>query len=370
MKKILTQEKFENKVYEKFGNSYTVIGQYCGCHNRVKIRCNKCGNEWDIDPKFLFSDRFVGCKCEQNGNTKSNETFLNQLSNLSSQCIPLEEYKGQDTEIRFKCLVCGEVFTQTPKKFLNQLKTSNKPCPRCGETVSFPEKFFYSFLKQLNCDFVYQYNRSNGGDWCKNYLYDFYIPSEKLIIETHGLQHYRQTTFGNIDEIQENDQNKMELAIRNNVNYIVIDCRRSSGEYIKNNIVRSDLSQIFDLSNIDWGLCNSYASKPIFDTVCDIYRLNNYSYSDIAEQVPISPETVGKYIRSAIQLGLLEKKDWRTDKHKKGIKIHCVELNMDFSSIAKANIYLNKKRTNCSIHSCLKGITKTAFGYHWYKITA
>lgn len=304
------------------------------------------------------------------GVKKTHEEFLLELNELDAKCEPLEEYNGKDVDIKFKCLRCGGIFHQTPHKLLGQLKTSDTPCPKCNQSISYPEKFFYSFLEQLGCDFIYQYNRINGSNWCENYSYDFYIPKYNIIVETHGLQHYRQTRFGKLEDVRANDAKKKHLAENNGVNYIVIDCRKSEMKYISKNIIESRLSEWFDLSGVNWLNCANYASKHIYYEVCEIYSSGIYTYAEIADLVQVSSVTVGRYIREGISSGLIQKQDWRTFDHKKGVKVLCVELNKEFPTVRSANDYLGKTHTNSSINDCLHGKTKTAFGYHWEKIIA
>ena len=75
-----------------------------------------------------------------------------------------------------------------------------------------------------------------------------------------------------------NDKNKKELAIENGIkpeNYIVIDCRYSELEFIKNNILHSRLNEIFDLNNIDWIKIGQDSEKSLVKEVCDYWHLHN-----------------------------------------------------------------------------------------------
>ncbi len=62
-------------------------------------------------------------------------------------------------------------------------------CKRCGDGISYGEKFVYSMLCELNIDFITQLSHITFS-WCEKYKYDFYIPSINTIVEVHGRQHY------------------------------------------------------------------------------------------------------------------------------------------------------------------------------------
>lgn len=151
----------------------------------------------------------------------------------------------------FKCINCEQF--NSNKKNINDVIRRNFSCEYCSDGISIPEKFMANVLNQLNIDFITQPGKKTF-DWCKNYRYDFYIPSLNIIIETHGLQHYKNTkgSWKSLDEEKNNDNHKKELALSNGIEkYIIIDCRHSELEWLKNNIIK-ELKDIFILDNINW----------------------------------------------------------------------------------------------------------------------
>ena len=76
--------------------------------------------------------------------------------------------------------------------------------------------------------------------------YDIYIPSINCIIENHGIQHYNKgfEFIGGrtLEEEQENDKYKKCVANKNGVeNYIIIDCRKSTKEWVEQSVMQSYL---------------------------------------------------------------------------------------------------------------------------------
>lgn len=135
-----------------------------------------------------------------------------------------------------KCPNCG----YEKEVGLHLLYRQGFSCPKCSDGISYPEKVMFNLLEQLNMTFITQVNKRNL-NWCDKYLYDFYfkLNGQEYIIETHGLQHYKEigknSNWGSLKETQQNDKNKRELAIHNGIkeeNYIVIDCRYSNLEFI------------------------------------------------------------------------------------------------------------------------------------------
>ena len=174
-----------------------------------------------------------------------------------------------------------------------------------SDGISIPEKFMWNVLKELNIEFKSQLNKKDF-DWCQNYRYDFYIPSLNMVVETHGEQHYEENVWGsskNLEEEQLNDRLKKELALNNNIkNYIVVDCRKSELEWLKENTIK-ELDRYFDLSNIDWNLVWNNSLKNL---VYEVKRLVEEGYNDkqIAEILGINERTVIRYKK---QLGIKTK---------------------------------------------------------------
>lgn len=166
-----------------------------------------------------------------------------------------------------------------------------------SDGVSIPEKFMWNILKQLSTEFIIQLNKLTF-EWCENYRYDFYIPSLNMIIETHGMQHYEkgfESCGGKtLEEEQKNDRLKKELALNNNIkNYIVVDCRYSEFDWLKENVSK-ELNEFFDLSNIDWNLVWENSLK---NFVWETKRLVEKGYNNIqiAEILCVNKTTIEKY---------------------------------------------------------------------------
>ena len=176
-----------------------------------------------------------------------------------------------------------------------------------SDGISIPEKFMWNVLKELNIEFKTQLNKKDF-DWCQNYKYDFYIPSLNMVVETHGEQHYEESVWGSsrtLEEEQLNDRLKKELALNNNIkNYVVIDCRKSELDWLKENVIK-ELDNYFDLSNIDWRLVWNNSLKNL---VYEVKRLveEGYNNKQIAEILGINKHTVWSYKK---QLGIKTKNE-------------------------------------------------------------
>lgn len=179
-------------------------------------------------------------------------------------------------------------------------------CIYCSDGISFPEKFVFNLLKQINVNFNIQYNPN----WINPKAYDFYIPSLNTIVETHGLQHYEEKGWKTSKSLKEeiiNDKFKKKTALKNgilNENYITIDCRYSDSEWIKNNIIQSNLAMIFELDTIDWDECTKFALGNKVKEACEYKRNNsNMTTQDIANIIGYHHSTISRWLKKGDKIG-------------------------------------------------------------------
>ncbi len=204
------------------------------------------------------------------------------------------------------CPDCGEI-RKKPISINNIYRTRSIGC-KCSDGISFPEKFILELFRQLKVN--YEYRKSNF-KWNNRKEYDFYLMDFNSIVETHGEQHYKKSfhtihkNSRTLEEEQENDRIKEQLAKENGIKYyIIIDCRKSELTWIKDSVLNSNLTKLFDLSTIDWLKCSDYACKNIIKEVCDIKNINpNYSTHDISKIVNLHSSTIMNYLKKGNELG-------------------------------------------------------------------
>lgn len=137
-------------------------------------------------------------------------------------------------EVEFQCQFCGNV---KKLKITTVSRRGHIQCNQCCDHFSYPNKFVYSALKQIcpdvKCEVVFK--------WSDKKRYDLYSEKYNLIIENQGGFHYENNSKNmkmyntSFSQIHNNDIYKKNLALNNGiVNYVVLDCKKSESEYIKN----------------------------------------------------------------------------------------------------------------------------------------
>ena len=195
---------------------------------------------------------------------------------------------------------------------VNNLYKWGYSCPICSNNISYPEKFFGNFLKQCGIKFMPQVS-NNTFSWCENYRYDFYSPKYNMIIETHGKQHYEESkgTWNiTLDEQKRVDLLKKELAIKNGIkHYIILDCRESEINRIKDVIEKSDIPFLLNinLNDINWEKIHFDSLKSDVLKVCEMWNQNkDYTTLDIAKCLNLSQSTVTRYLHRGSDVGLCQ----------------------------------------------------------------
>lgn len=190
------------------------------------------------------------------------------------------------------CPHCGE----EKLRCISKLYTEGLACS-CGDKVSYANKFVTSLIRQLNIEF----ETEKVFEWSNPKRYDVYV-SNNMIIENHGIQHYEESPRGlSLKEEQENDRYKKEIALENGIkeeNYIIIDCRKSDSEFIKQNILNSNLNNIFNLSKIDWNKCHEFACNNLVKIACE-HKNNNpeLTTTDIGKLMGFSTGSIRRWLK-------------------------------------------------------------------------
>lgn len=179
-------------------------------------------------------------------------------------------------------------------------------CNACSDGISYPEKFVICLLNQLKIKFIPQLSIKYFS-WCDKYRYDIYINSINGIIEIHGIQHYEDIngSWGTLEEIKNNDLIKEQLAKQNYINnYLILDCRQSDIDWIRNSIMTSILPFLlkFNESDVDWLKCHEYACNSLVKEVCDLWN-QGLTTTEIGDKVGLFNGTISDYLKKGRKLG-------------------------------------------------------------------
>lgn len=280
------------------------------------IHCNKCG--WDGFISEHSIDQNCDCSC------CSKEIVVPGINDIATTDKWAIEYflnksdvynyhNSSNVSVTMICPLCGQIYENVNiRNFFNNVHHLNCPCHNTYS--SYPERFVFNILKMLQVDNIIPQASKNVLIWANNYRYDFYIPDKSCIIETHGIQHYFDT-FSKIggksyDQEQQNDYQKELLAKQNGINYyIVLDCRKSSLNWIKKSIMNSALPKLFSFSeqDIDWDMCDKKSKSELLIDVCNEYMTNISSTKiSLAQQFGLKPDTIRRYLIQGRDLGLCD----------------------------------------------------------------
>ncbi len=301
-----------------YNNGYTTKEKW------YKYKCNKCGFEcgehykdgkykeelWISEYNLLNGGN--GCACCRlnpqivvpniNSIVANEETYwmIQYFQGGYDEAKMYTPRSGQ--KIKPVCPDCGRI--KDNKMTIDAIYKHKSIRCTCKDGIKYPEKFIFNLLEQVGLEFKTQLSKTTF-DWCENKRYDFYfeLNKEKYIIETHGKQHYEQAGYKwkTVKEEQKNDKFKKELAIENGIkeeNYIVINCRESDMEWIKKDVLKSELNNLFDLSKIDWNKCEEFALSNRVKEACEIKRNNpEMTASQIGEIIGVGEGCIRSYFK-------------------------------------------------------------------------
>lgn len=293
---------------------------------RLKIYKYKCLN-CDFEGEKLESDlEITWCPCCCSS-PKIVIEGINDIPTTASWMVPYfqggyEEAKlytcGSDKKIFPICPLCGHIKERAIS--VSQVYDTRSIGCVCGDGFSYPNKVMYSILSQLKIEFIAEYK----SDWLGLNRFDFCLPHLMIFIEMDGGLGHGKNIFDisnltskeiqnkKIDSLNK-DRYKDNLAKEKGYKVIRINADVSKIDYIKENILNSDLAGYFDLSIVDWQECDRYALKNIVKEVCCYYKQRkNESYEHVANKFHISKCTVGRYLKKGIKVGWITESEYKT----------------------------------------------------------
>lgn len=306
------------------------------------VHCNKCGYEcWkseiNIDGKYATGCHACAglCLCIGFNDIATTDPWM--IKYFPGGIDQASQYtKWSTNDVELACPDCGRKRIAKP----SNIATIGKLACICQDSMSYPNKFMFNFFTQLGVNVQIEHMF----DWSEHKIYDDYIQFEDgrtLICENHGAWHYQEKYFSDgrtLKDQQEIDRLKRELALNNGITYYVeLDCRRSEKNLIKESIENSLLSELFDLSLVDYNSCDCFANSNLIKDVCN-YKNNNPELftTDIASYFNISSARVRNYLKRGAEQGWciydsttenVRKSRSMKGRSKRSIPIKCIELD-------------------------------------------
>ena len=123
----LSQEEFLKRVTKNYGDKFTVLSKYTRGHEKVLVRHNECGYEWNVDPWNLLKKAIKVCPMCNNRWQRSTEDFKREMFELHGDEYELiDEYISTNKPILMKHKVCERTFPRIPREFKQGVL-----CPHC-----------------------------------------------------------------------------------------------------------------------------------------------------------------------------------------------------------------------------------------------
>lgn len=330
--KLMSKEEFVKKL-EATGSPTKLHGDYKGIFKDTEFCCPE-GHIFIDQPATVLHGNVLCPYCAgRRVLVGFNDLWTTAPEVASILTNPSDGYsvtKGSSSKkMSFTCPLCGK----EQDKYVANVVHRGLQCSNCSDHITFPNRFSRAFLSQLPIDmFIPEYHP----DWLKPYRYDNYFQynNKEYILEMDGgIGHgNRQWKTGEQDiDGKRTDELKDSMALARGMCVIRIDSKESSSEYIKNHILESQLSSIFDLSIIDWEKCNKDAQKNLVKACCDLYMHSTKNLHKIAEQLKISHQTVWACLKKGAQFGWCDydpkKSSSATEVGKYGRKIIVTRIN-------------------------------------------
>ncbi len=260
-----THEQFINEIKIR-NNKVEIIGKYNGAHDYIKVKCKRCGNEWEAKAYSLLSGRACP-KCKtirgvknNKGKTKkkTHEEFVKELNRINNLIQVKSKYISHHDSIECVCKRCGNKWETKAYSLLQ-----GHGCPRCAKSgTSFMEQFIrLSFIKALSEKDVVSRDRKIIG-----MELDIVIPKLKIAFEPGNWQLHKK--------VLERDREKRLKCSKKGIKLITI-----YDKFPKNEVPPFDINCI--VNENDYNKADRSEIKELINKLFSICKLkNNFSEND------------------------------------------------------------------------------------------
>lgn len=131
MSKKKTHDEFINEVYNLVGDEYLILSKYINAKEKIQIKHNDCGFEYETKPNTFLSQGSRCPKCFGLIQKTQNE-FVSEIFDLVGDKYEiLGEYINNKTKIKIKHNICNYEFNVIPSNFIK----NNSRCPKCAYKI-------------------------------------------------------------------------------------------------------------------------------------------------------------------------------------------------------------------------------------------
>jgi hypothetical protein len=218
-----TQETFILQAKQQHGDRYDYSRvAYKEAHSKIEIICQVHG-VFTQEP----NEHLKGCGCplcavysKKHPNAKlTQDEFIKKASIVHQNKYTYEKviYVTSKINVIITCPIHGD-FNQTPNAHI-----CNRGCPICASSTG--ELKIQRWLKENGIDFVRQKIFKTAYPYNK-LRFDFFLPTQNILIEFNGAQHYRPVDYFNgligYNKQVDSDKRKKEFSNINKIRLVVI----------------------------------------------------------------------------------------------------------------------------------------------------
>lgn len=366
-------EVFINEL-NKLNNGVKIEGEYINNRTPINFRC-AYGHIWTSTPSNILK----GSGCPYCSNKKVlinyNDLWTTRPDVAQLLTDPEDGYKytyGSKKQVSFTCPHCKSI----SNKVIQDVCARGFHCNKCSDNISYPNKLSRVMLDMLDVKNVsYEWQP----DWLKPYFYDNYFEynGKRYVLEMDGGIAHGNKIYGtnetDIDGLQR-DIKKDKLARLHGIYVIRIDCyysqREDRLEYIKKNILNSKLTNILDLSLVDWELCDKYALSSLVVESASLYN-KGYAIGEISKQLGYHNTTIVRWLKQATSVNLCAYDKNETQKRGRMLVGRNVnQYTLDGKFVASYSALIEAERithiNSRYIYRCCVKVRKSTGGFMWF----
>ena len=228
-KKKKTKQDWQKLSNDIHNYEFEILDEPKNGKEKIRILHKNCGRVLRMTLNNHINHQ-NGCKPCSKYSHKSHQYWIDRCREIwNDDYTILEEVKTCHSKVSIKHNICDRVHSKSMSSFIH----GERGCPYCSNTdLKYAENYILKYLDEK----LIKYVREKTFDGLLNpktnrkLRFDFYLPEKNLVIEVHGVQHYKSIEcWGGekyyLEQIYR-DNLKKNFLEKNNINLLILNNKK------------------------------------------------------------------------------------------------------------------------------------------------
>jgi len=228
-KKKKTKQEWQKLSDDTHNYEFEILNEPKNSKHKVQVIHKKCGLILEMTMNNHINHKNA-CKSCSKYSHKSHQYWIYRCKEIwCDDYTILEEVSNCNSKVSIRHNICKRIHLKSMNSFIH----GQRGCPYCSNTdLKYAENYILKYLDEKNIKYIREktFEGLVNPKTNRKLRFDFYLPEKNLIIEVHGVQHYKSIECWGGDKVYYNqiyrDNIKKNFLEKNNINLLILNNKK------------------------------------------------------------------------------------------------------------------------------------------------